>query len=52
MELGQIRAIVQMKPQNEEGDIVSHREIGSLEQVYLKILGPFIAFVQGVESDR
>ena len=38
-------------PNNEEGDTVSHRAIGSLEQVYLKILGSFVAFGQGFERD-
>ena len=38
-------------PYNKEGDTVSHRAIGSPEQVYLAILGPFAAFLQEIESD-
>ena len=39
-------------PNNEEGDTVSHRAIGSPEQVCLVILGQFAAFLQGIESNK
>ena len=38
-------------PDDEEEDTVSHQAIGNLEHVYFTILGPFAAFLQGVESD-